>query len=76
MSERKAVIKNADMPDSMQQEAVDIASQVSRPSIAPCSCSVLKNTLDQSCAGLGAGQLIRSLHSGICYIQRTCGDPF
>ena len=35
MSERKAVIKKADMPDSMQQEAVDIASQVSRLSIAP-----------------------------------------
>jgi hypothetical protein len=28
MSERKAVIKNADMSEEMQQEAVDIASQV------------------------------------------------
>lgn len=28
MSERKAVIKNADMGEGMQQEAVDIASQV------------------------------------------------
>ena len=32
MSERKAVIKNADMPEDMQQEAVDIASQVSTTS--------------------------------------------
>lgn len=29
MSERKAVIKNADMVEEMQQEAVDVASQVS-----------------------------------------------
>ncbi len=28
MSERKAVIKNADMTEEMQQEAVDVASQV------------------------------------------------
>ena len=28
MSERKAVIKNADMSEDMQQEAVDCATQV------------------------------------------------
>ena len=33
MSERKAVIKNADMAEEMQQEAVDIASQVLGTSI-------------------------------------------
>jgi hypothetical protein len=33
MSDRKAVIKNADMSEDMQQDAVDCATQVSSPSI-------------------------------------------
>jgi hypothetical protein len=28
MTDRKAVVKNADMSDDMQQEAVDVATQV------------------------------------------------
>ena len=28
MSDRKAVVKNADMSEDMQQEAVDVATQV------------------------------------------------
>lgn len=41
-----------------------------------CSCSVWNYILDQPCVGLGAGQLIRSLHSGICYSAHaaTCSD--
>lgn len=34
MSERKAVIKNADMSEDMQQDAIDCATQVPRPSPA------------------------------------------
>lgn len=30
MSERKAVIKNADMSEDMQQDAIDCATQVTR----------------------------------------------
>ena len=31
MSERKAVIKNADMSEDMQQDAIDCATQVETP---------------------------------------------
>lgn len=34
MAERKAIIKNADMSEDMQQDAVDCASQVSSQRVA------------------------------------------
>jgi hypothetical protein len=37
MSDRKAVIKNADMSEEMQQDAVDCATQVSRLKGLPTS---------------------------------------
>ena len=41
MSERKAVIKNADMSEDMQQDAIDCATQVE----TPLSCAPLPNDI-------------------------------
>ena len=40
MTDRKAVVKNADMSEDMQQEAVDVATQVRYDSIADIRGSV------------------------------------
>ena len=36
MTDRKAVVKNADMSEDMQQEAVDVATQVCDPVSREC----------------------------------------
>ena len=41
MAERKAVIKNADMAEDMQQDAVECATQVSSFSLLPVSSYLL-----------------------------------
>ena len=52
MSERKAVIKNADMSEDMQQDAIDCATQVSRAYLQ----------LSKRCQGWIARQNTRSCH--------------
>ena len=51
MTERKAVVKNADMSDDMQQEAVDVATQVDNCMafcgvlcLPSCACRPWKNS--------------------------------
>ena len=46
MSDRKAVIKNADMAEDMQQDAVDCATQVSRHTVIAVVCAVLVSLYD------------------------------
>jgi DNA-binding NarL/FixJ family response regulator len=78
MSERKAVIKNADMTEELQQDAIDCATQVLN------TANVLRfvQTLFQACCPIYYQSdhfSINKLHQAISSIQISpdiCADKF
>lgn len=60
MSDRKAVIKNADMSEDMQQDAVDCATQaMEKYNIEKDIAAYIKKVL-WSCDSIGVGEHLKS----------------
>lgn len=69
MSERKAVIKNADMSEEMQQEAIDVSTQARQSS---CGCALGAGPGDQSTAALAGRTAPKQRPPPWCLPQRCC----